>query len=153
MSKPDLTLGGIHDCKSRSTLNDLRIFRKRGRSSYRNLSNVNGGNGVACFIREADVIARLTDIEFGCFCAQGTVKNPRIVVQVANKSFRRVCHPNSAIIDIDFSGRYALVKDGKSRDGNSKSSNQRSRKTASINARCGCTMLLLHIFFTTLADG
>ena len=153
MSEPNLALGSIHDSKSRSTLNYLRIFRQRGRSSYRNLSNVNGGNGVACFIREADVIARLTDIEFGCFCAQGTVKNPRIVVQVTNKPFRRVCHPNAAIIDIDFSGRYALVKDGKSRDGNSKCSNQRSRKTASINARCGCTMLLLHIFFTTLADG
>ena len=82
---------------------------------------------MACFIRQADVITRLADIKFGCFCAQGTVKDPGIIVQVTNKPFRRVCHPNAAIIDIDFSGRDTLVKDGKSRDGNGKSSNQRSR--------------------------
>ena len=82
---------------------------------------------MACFIGEADVIPRLADIKFGCFCAQGTVKDPGIIVQVTNKPFRRVCHPNATIIDVNFSGRNTLVKDGKSRDSDSKSSNQRSR--------------------------
>ena len=103
-------------------------------------------------IGKSHIVSGLTDIKFRGICSESAIENSGIVVQVANEFLRRIGHPNTAVIDVDFSGCDALVKNGKSRNSDSESRNQRSRNPASVYALPLNTFLLLHLLLTTLVQ-
>ena len=103
-------------------------------------------------IGKSHIIAGLPNIEFRRIRSESAVEDSGIVVQVANEFLRRIRDPNTTVINVDFSGRNALVKNGKSRNSDSESRNQRSRDPASVHALSLNTILLLHLLLTTLAQ-
>ena len=103
-------------------------------------------------IGKSHIVSGLPDIKFRRIRSESAIEDPGIIVQVANEFLRRIRHPNTTVIDVNFRGRHALVKNGKSRNSDSESGNQRSRNPASVHAPALNTFLLPHVLLTTLAQ-